>query len=61
MIKNYFILGLFVLPLFGFAPEIGEKAPKFSLPDQNGKFRNMEEFIGNRLVIYFFPKADTPG
>ncbi len=49
------------MPLFGFAPEIGEKAPKFSLPDQNGKFRNMEEFIGNRLVIYFFPKADTPG
>jgi len=49
------------LPLFGSTPEIGEKAPGFSLPDQDGNIRNMEEFIGNKLVIYFFPKADTPG
>tara|TARA_B100001250_G_scaffold159127_2_gene136670 strand:+ start:1881 stop:2030 length:150 start_codon:yes stop_codon:yes gene_type:complete len=49
------------LPLFGSTPRIGEKAPSFSLPDQDGNIRNMEEFIGNKLVIYFFPKADTPG
>ena len=49
------------MPIFGSAPEIGEKAPSFSLPDQDGKIRNIEEFLGNKLVIYFFPKADTPG
>ena len=49
------------MPIFGSAPVIGEKAPSFSLPDQDGNIRNIKEFFGNKLVVYFFPKADTPG
>lgn len=37
------------------------RAPKFSLPDQNGKIRTLDEFNGKWIVIYFYPKDDTPG
>lgn len=39
----------------------GEKAPKFSLPDQDGELINLTDFKGNRVLIYFYPKAMTPG
>ncbi|MFT7327843.1 MAG: peroxiredoxin Q/BCP [Crocinitomicaceae bacterium] len=38
-----------------------QKAPHFSLPDQTGKFRTLEEFIGKNIIIYFYPKDMTPG
>ena len=42
-------------------PIIGKEAPEFSLPDQDGAIRNLGDFRGKKLVVYFFPKADTPG
>lgn len=37
------------------------RAPGFSLPDQNEKIHTLEEFNGKYLLIYFYPKDDTPG
>ena len=39
----------------------GDKAPDFSLSDQRGKTVKLKDFRGKRLVVYFYPKADTPG
>lgn len=41
--------------------KIGEKAPNFSLPDIKGKIVSLNNFIGKKVVIYFYPKDDTPG
>lgn len=41
--------------------EAGDPAPTFSAPDQTGTTRTSEEFAGKKLVIYFYPKAFTPG
>jgi len=41
--------------------EVGAKAPQFSLPDQDGKNRSLKEFQGSWVVLYFYPKDDTPG
>lgn len=40
---------------------IGDLAPDFSLPDQNGRTRTLAEFHGKTLVLYFYPKDMTPG
>lgn len=37
------------------------KAPDFTLPDQNGTIRTLSDYAGKWLVIYFYPKDDTPG
>ena len=42
-------------------PKVGEQAPAFSLQDQDGKLRANAEFRGKWLVLYFYPKDDTPG
>ena len=39
----------------------GDKAPDFSGFDQEGKFRQLEDYAGKKLVVFFYPKADTPG
>lgn len=39
----------------------GTKAPDFSLCDQSGTTRNLAEFIGRKVVLYFYPKDNTPG
>ncbi len=39
----------------------GDKAPKFALPDADGATVSLAEFKGKKLVLYFYPKADTPG
>ncbi len=41
--------------------EPGMAAPDFTLPDQHGKKVRLSDFRGKRVVLYFFPKADTPG
>ena len=41
--------------------EAGEKAPEFTLPDQDGREVSLSDFAGRTLVLYFYPKADTPG
>jgi len=43
------------------APKAGEAAPSFSLPDQSGKTRSLADFRNKWLVLYFYPKDDTPG
>src|SRR4051812_5797133 len=42
-------------------PRKGQRAPEFSLPDQNGRLRTSAEFLGKWLVLYFYPRDDTPG
>jgi len=43
------------------APEPGDKAPDFTLPDQNGEPVKLSSFEGKNVVLYFYPKASTPG
>lgn len=62
-----------ILILFGFVwigwqawhtgplPVPGTRAPDFSLPDQNGNIQTLANFSGRWLVLYFYPKDDTPG
>ena len=40
---------------------IGQKAPELSLPDQDGRTVTLKQFKGKQLVLYFYPKDDTPG
>ncbi len=39
----------------------GDKAPAFALSDQNGNTVRLSDFAGRKLLVYFFPKAGTPG
>jgi thioredoxin-dependent peroxiredoxin len=39
----------------------GQKAPDFSLTDQDGRTVKLSDYRGRRLLLYFYPKADTPG
>ena len=41
--------------------KVGDKAPSFSLPSESGNRVSLSDFTGHSLVLYFFPKADTPG
>ena len=41
--------------------ETGEKAPNFTLPDQDGRDVSLGDYAGRTVVLYFYPKADTPG
>ena len=40
---------------------VGEKAPDFTLPDQNGEEVTLSDLRGGTVVLYFYPRADTPG
>ena len=41
--------------------EIGTKAPEFSLPDQNGVIHNLSDYLGKKVILYFYPKDMTAG
>ena len=41
--------------------EIGTKAPAFTLPDQNGKAHSLSDYAGKKVILYFYPKDNTPG
>ena len=41
--------------------EIGSKAPDFELPDQNGKLHKLSDYAGKKVILYFYPKDNTPG
>jgi peroxiredoxin Q/BCP len=41
--------------------EPGKKAPAFALKDQTGKTRRLSDFAGRPVILYFYPKDDTPG
>lgn len=40
---------------------VGRKAPAFTLSDQEGQQVRLSSFVGRRILVYFYPKADTPG
>ena len=41
--------------------KVGDQAPEFSLPNQDGDNVSLSDYKGKKLVIWFFPKASTPG
>jgi peroxiredoxin Q/BCP len=60
------LLSLFLVllsaPLIaGDAPAVGADAPAFKLQDQNGDWHALEDYRGQWLAVYFYPKDDTPG
>jgi peroxiredoxin Q/BCP len=58
------LAGLFVPPpptTIAAMLEAGDTAPDFTLPDQHGESVTLSELRGQNVVLYFYPKADTPG
>ncbi len=41
--------------------KVGDKAPNFSVKNQDGQFISLDNFLGKKLVLFFYPKASTPG
>lgn len=41
--------------------EVGMKAPAFTLPDQNGEMHSLEDYRGQKVILYFYPKDNTAG
>lgn len=41
--------------------EVGMKAPQFTLPDKNGNMVSLSDFLGKKVVLYFYSKDNTPG
>ena len=41
--------------------ETGTKAPDFELPDQNGQIHRLSDYRGKKVILYFYPKDNTPG
>ena len=41
--------------------KVGDKAPDFTLADRNGKNVSLKDFAGKKVVLYFYPKDNTPG
>ena len=41
--------------------EVGMKAPEFTLPDKDGNMVSLSDFLGKKVVLYFYPKDNTPG
>lgn len=41
--------------------KVGDKAPNFTSKDQNGNTISLSDFVGKKLVLFFYPKASTPG
>ena len=42
-------------------PQVGDQAPDFTLPDQHGNPVSLSDLRGKTVILYFYPKADTPG
>lgn len=42
-------------------PKVGQKAPKFKMLNQNNEMVKLEDFRGKKVILYFYPKAMTPG
>ena len=63
-IAGILVMGLFVLGIFSKSAElkVGDRAPDFVLPDQNGRIVKLADFLGRKSVILaFYPRASTPG
>ena len=50
------LIGGFIMLL-----EVGTLAPDFSLPDQNGEMHSLKDYRGQKVILYFYPKDNTPG
>lgn len=55
----FLLLGI----LWGGQPKlnVGDDAPDFALPDQDGRVRRLSDYRGQKVVVYFYPRAHTPG
>lgn len=42
-------------------PEVGEKAPEFNFENKDGDIKKLSEFQGKKIILYFYPKDNTPG
>ena len=40
--------------------EVGTKAPDFELPDQNGELHKLSDYLGKKVILYFYPRDNTP-
>jgi hypothetical protein len=45
----------------GIGMKVNDKAPDFSLPDENGKDVSLKELRGKTVILFFYPRANTPG
>ena len=69
IMKLIFFSFVLAISIFGFVsvsragslPQVGDKAPDLNLPDTNGQLHTLNEYSGKWLVLYFYPKDDTPG
>ena len=69
MMKLAFFTILLIICIFGYInvskasllPKVGDKAPDFNLPDAKGDLHRLSNYSGKWLVLYFYPKDDTPG
>lgn len=63
MIKFFTLSVLIVGFLWGksLPISVGDPAPDFSLPDENGQIHALSQYRGQKVVVYFYPKDDTPG
>jgi peroxiredoxin Q/BCP len=50
-----------VLPRRGEMLNVGDTAPGFGVPDHTGAMRKLSDYKGRNVVLWFYPKADTPG
>ncbi len=41
--------------------QVGSKAPQFTLPDKDGNMVSLSDFVGKKVILYFYPKDNTPG
>ena len=45
----------------GIGMKVNDKAPDFSLPDENGKDVSLKDLRGKTVILFFYPRANTPG
>ena len=57
--KHWLVIGVFAMALMGL--KAGELAPDFAVPNQDGKTVHLSDFKGKPVLVYFYPKDDTPG
>jgi thioredoxin-dependent peroxiredoxin len=57
----YYAYAIFQTPIMSNIPQTGQPAPDFSTPDQNDNLVSLDNFSGQWVVLYFYPKDDTPG
>ena len=55
------LLAFSTIGFAGTVPKIGQSAPEFSLPDAKGEPHKLADYAGKWVVLYFYPKDDTPG